>query len=117
MFLQKLEETCERLQADEALRVMRQDATSAAHIPERIQEILEENLSPQMWSKSLLEATSLEEVDFLKTELERAHSLLHQSQKDRQDLGAKYIAVSSKVRVLVCVRANEHQLSCREMLN
>lgn len=78
---------------------MRQDTASAVHIPERIQEILEENLSPRMWSKSLLEATSLEEMNFLKTELERAHSLLHQSQKDRQDLGAKYIAVSSKVSV------------------
>ena len=85
---------------------MRRDPATAAHIPERVKEIIEECLSPQVWSRVLAAASPSEEVEFLKKELDRAHLLLSQSQKERQDLGVKYIAVSNKVRTLspvICI--------------
>ena len=103
IILQKLQVTCERVQGDEAIKVMKRDPTSATHVPQRVKEIIEECLSPHAWAKSQSETLAVEEVAYLKKELEKAHGLLVQLQRDRQELGSKYIAVSSKVCVCVCV--------------
>ena len=43
-----LEETCERLKSDESISVMRRDPASAAYVPMRIRELVQEYLSPQV---------------------------------------------------------------------
>ena len=96
LLLQRLEETCRRVESDESIAVMRRDSASAAHIPLRVREIVEECLAADKWEKSLANASTLStENSILMTELEKTKQLLVEYQKSNTTLSpAKTLSVS-----------------------
>ena len=94
--LQKLEETCKRVESDESIAVMRRDSASAVHVPLRIREIVEECLSADKWERSLANASTLStENSILMKELEKTKQLLVEYQKSSSSLSpAKNVSVS-----------------------
>ena len=98
------------MQGDKSLSAMRQDASSSStHISLRIREIIQETLSPAVWSGQPFLASSLSrENSKLLQELDKAQALLSQSRKECHDLGRKFITLSEKARnnILLCRKSS-----------
>ena len=91
--------------SDEAISAMKRDVTSAAYVPMRIREIVQDTLSSINWETSVQEDGGLsKEHVLLRKELEQAEDLLKQSREDCQDISAKYVAVSEKVRHILVTK-------------
>jgi hypothetical protein len=97
VMVKKLELACERVLSDEAIHVMKGDPTTTVCVPERVKEIVQDCLSSFSWDKTQTNLPISDEVIYLKKDLEKANGMLAQLQKERKELGAKYIAVSSKL--------------------
>ncbi len=97
VWLQKLEETCEQVRRDKSLSTLQKEESGSAYIPMRIRDIIQETLSPAVWSGQPFLASSLSrENSKLLQELDKAQELLSQSRKECHDLGVKFITVSEK---------------------
>lgn len=75
------------MENDESIAVMARDPDSAAHIPLRIREIVEECLSADKWEKSLANVSTLStENSILMKELEKTKQLLVDYQNSSSNL-------------------------------
>jgi len=95
-----LEETCKRVENDESITVMRRDSASAACIPLRIREIVEEGLSADNWEKNL--STLSTENSVLMKELEKTKQLLVDYQKSSVNLSPTMKLIVSISCLLLC---------------
>lgn len=104
-----MEETCKRVENDESIAVMRRDSASAACIPLRIREIVEESLSAESWEKNV--STLSTENSVLMKELEKTKQLLVDYQKSSTP-----VSPIKKLTVSITCTNPVMQLLFRELL-
>lgn len=106
IYYQKLELTCDRVSGDSTISELKKDPASAAYIPVRIREIIQETLSPSKWDPSTLPPASNVQpslVSLLQKELKETQNKLSQTEKDCMELSVKYIAVNEKVKAICMI--------------
>ena len=89
------------MSGDSTISELKKDPASAAYIPVRIREIIQDTLSPSNWDLSTLPSASNVQpslVSLLQKELKEAQVKLSQTEKDCMELSVKYIAVNEKVK-------------------
>lgn len=113
VMLQKLEETFERIQGDKTLASLQKDESGSAYVPMRVRDIIQETLSPVVWSgQPFLTSSLTRENSKLLQELDKAQELLSQSRKECHELGTKFITVSEKASIPVMRSIHTFSLYC-----